>query len=285
LNSGPTIKALNILISKAICGDSPILTEYQTGDVAQVSAKKFFLGAESVDLTISLCAIRSFYYTAKPGADRVLLNVNSGMSAFFQNITVAKFLEDTSTFTGTTREQRQDMLVGRQVLITYNRGRTAAVRLADGQNLDRRVKTIFRFGRGTIDGTNITIDEEVDGEEVQNNYSVKDYLRKRKSFPLSLRGGILTLTDYPELTFAPNSTLKAVNLGNKANPSWFAPEHLRIMPYQVYRRPVPDHLTSDMLAIANNTPEVNQRLMNMHGLTTFKLRDTNEKGWKTFVRH
>ena len=179
-NVGPTIKALNVLMSKAISGDT-LLTRYTAGNVAQVSANKFFLGAQGVSLTTSLCAIRGFYYTAKPGMNKVLLNVNSGTTTFFGNITVAEFLRDASTFRETNAEQRQDMLIGRRVLINYGRVKTDKARSADESNNARRVKTIFRFGKDTIDKTEIAIDEGVDGQEVLKNCSVKDYLSKRKS--------------------------------------------------------------------------------------------------------
>jgi eukaryotic translation initiation factor 2C len=48
--------------------------------------------------------------------------------------------------------------------------------------------------------------------------------------------------------------------------SWFAPEHLKILPYQLFNRPVPDHLTESMLEIANRTPAQNATFLNTHGL-------------------
>ncbi|KAF2181971.1 hypothetical protein K469DRAFT_790679 [Zopfia rhizophila CBS 207.26] len=38
--------------------------------------------------------------------------------------------------------------------------------------------------------------------------------------------------------------LRAVNLGTREDKSWFAPDHLLIVEYRLYRRPVPAHMTS-----------------------------------------
>ena len=281
-NAGSTMRALNIVISKAIRGDGALLTQYKVGDIAQVSANKFFLGAERRNLATSLCAVRGFYYTAKPGIDKLLLNVNSATSAFFETITVAEFLRDTTTFRGTSRALLQDMLVGKQVLITYGRGKNEEAQQEDRAHPERRVKTIFRFGAENIECTPVLITENVDCEDVDTEYSVKDYLSKRKSCRI-VTVVELTAAEYPKLSFDDRCDLMAVNLGNKTNPSWFAPEHLRILPYQIYRRPVPDRLTSDMLDLANNTPIKNQILITGHGLPAFSLENTNDADWKAFV--
>lgn len=107
-NAGSTMKALNILISKAIRGDGSLLAQYTKAGIAQVSANKFFLGSEYHSLATSLCAVRGLYYTAKPGVGKLLLNINSATSAFFETVTVAEFLKDTTTFARTFRTQLQD---------------------------------------------------------------------------------------------------------------------------------------------------------------------------------
>lgn len=57
-----------------------------------------------------------------------------------------------------------------------------------------------------------------------------------------------------------------MNVGTWDQPVWFAPEHLRILPYQIYKRPVPDHLTRGMLDVACQPPERSKALIQMEGL-------------------
>jgi eukaryotic translation initiation factor 2C len=43
--------------------------------------------------------MRGYDYTVKPAIEKVLLDVNAAISAFFRPITVAEFLADRTTFT------------------------------------------------------------------------------------------------------------------------------------------------------------------------------------------
>jgi hypothetical protein len=87
----------------------------------------------------------------------------------------------------------------------------------------------------------------------------------------SLRVGSANLLPaYPENT-DDHFDLLAVNLGNGENKSWFAPEHLQIMPYQVYNRVVSDHLTESMLEIAKKTPHANRDLIASEGMRSLNV--------------
>jgi hypothetical protein len=48
--------------------------------------------------------------------------------------------------------------------------------------------------------------------------------------------------------------LPGINLGTARDPEWFAASDLLILPHQIYRRPVPDHLTDTMLKRAAMIP-------------------------------
>jgi hypothetical protein len=65
--------------------------------------------------------------------------------------------------------------------------------------------------------------------------------------------------------------MKAVNLGNRENKTWFAPEQLQILPFQLYNRPVSDHFTESMLQTANRLPEQNKTFLLYHGLPSLKV--------------
>jgi eukaryotic translation initiation factor 2C len=59
---------------------------------------------------------------------------------------------------------------------------------------------------------------------------------------------------------------KAVNCGTTQDPKWYAQELLRIVPYQLFTRPVPDCLTGSMVEQAAFDPAVAQRLIENEGL-------------------
>jgi hypothetical protein len=48
--------------------------------------------------------------------------------------------------------------------------------------------------------------------------------------------------------------LPVINLGTPRDKKWFSPSKLAIVPHQIYRRLVPDHLTDTMLMRAAKIP-------------------------------
>jgi eukaryotic translation initiation factor 2C len=58
----------------------------------------------------------------------------------------------------------------------------------------------------------------------------------------------------------------AVNVGSDKDPVWYAQEALRIIPYQMYTRPVPDSLTGAMVQKAAYHPSQSQWLIENEGL-------------------
>lgn len=59
---------------------------------------------------------------------------------------------------------------------------------------------------------------------------------------------------------------------------WYAQELLRIVPYQIYTRTVPDDLTGSMVEQAALDPASSQRLIEYEGLRHLGFRDIkNEK--------
>lgn len=60
--------------------------------------------------------------------------------------------------------------------------------------------------------------------------------------------------------------LAAINCGTKMNPIWYPPEVLQILPYQIYKRKVPDALTKSMLEVACHHPTTTRALIEHEGL-------------------
>lgn len=119
----PIIRALNILISK--CFDES--TKYQT---LQSGANKFYLKdayeniniGEARDYSRSLCAMRGYNYTIKPGIGRLLLNINAATSAFFLAGPLEQVLNDKVTFKNFKGRDHEALVRGLRVYIKYDRG-------------------------------------------------------------------------------------------------------------------------------------------------------------------
>lgn len=57
-----------------------------------------------------------------------------------------------------------------------------------------------------------------------------------------------------------------INCGTAANPSWFLAEHLEILPFQIFKRKVPDSLTSLMIKHACHGADMTRALVEHEGL-------------------
>jgi len=130
------VDVLNIAISKSL-----------TNGVVQLSSNKFFVKAGYERLSKSLCTMRGYYYTLKPGMGKVLLNVNTATSAFFRPIMVDVFMADEDTFLETDRAAKLRKL---RVFIEYDR--LAPTDDRDKAHCDHlnkrqnRVKTVYDLG-------------------------------------------------------------------------------------------------------------------------------------------
>lgn len=68
------------------------------------------------------------------------------------------------------------------------------------------------------------------------------------------------------MDFAPVLGQPAVNVGTTADPIWFAQEQLRILPYQIYRKPVSEKLTGSMVKEAAKIPKHGRAFIEGEGL-------------------
>lgn len=132
-DSSPEVKGLNMVISKC----------FDQNKVFQLGGNKFFVADTEAKLgkSQSLCIMQGYYYTIKFAKGGILLNVNSGTSAFFVKQTVNDFLNDISTFQYELK--RRDAIKGVYVHIDYARGKDKDARAADVADPENRFKTIF----------------------------------------------------------------------------------------------------------------------------------------------
>lgn len=148
-NLQPTLRALNILVLKSF-DEEPVKT-------LQMGANEFFIKSAHRDLgnghsnsprfSDSLCMLRGYSYTVKPGVEHVLLNLNAATSAFWKPVRLSDVFQDKFTFQGWDWEAYTRALRGIRVYITYERGDPDDEETYKRINTDQaRVKPIESLG-------------------------------------------------------------------------------------------------------------------------------------------
>ncbi|OAL44588.1 Piwi-domain-containing protein [Pyrenochaeta sp. DS3sAY3a] len=222
-------KALNLVMSKDI-PSRPGLSP---------KANKFFIARGHEYLTPSLCAIRGYFYSIRPGMGNILLNLNSCTSAFYQPILVSQYLLDKGTFPYAL--EREASLRGLQVQLMYE---------PKGEGGEKRPESYYIK---TIEGTGESCGRlEIDFQDRHGGPSKRMTIKKYflEQYQITLK----------------NPELAAINCGTRTNPMWYPPEQLQIVPYQMYRRKVPDKLTEKMLKVAALPPNQTRALIEHEGL-------------------
>ncbi|CAO2651958.1 Nn.00g002410.m01.CDS01 [Neocucurbitaria sp. VM-36] len=224
-------KALNMVIAKAL-----------SRDCFSLKANKFFLTGGHTSLSDSFCTMRGYSYSIRPGMGQILLNLNACTSAFYHPILVSKFLLDNNSISG--QDERLSALQGVRVHLTYDPKHSDK----DSNSRPATIKTYMK----TIEGHS-------------------KFPCSNQTFPLQggRPGGTITVQDHFQRTY--NITLRhpylpAINCGTEKKPLWYPPEVLGILPYQIYRRKVPDSLTKGMLEIACRPPQDTRVLIEHEGL-------------------
>ena len=240
-------RCINILIAKS----------FDKG-VIKLSRTKFFVRSARSRLGSAklLEIIRGYYYTVKPGMGNILMNFNVATSAFFQPVLVSEFLADTTTFS--SRVQRVAFLSKLHVYVEYQHKEDKL------NHPGARIKKVTAIGDGA--GTNIGALEfhkkvkDDQGRWIPDNNHPSGW--RTETQPTRVVAHLKEVFSGVNI----NTNLEAVNVGSTAEPVWYAQELLRIVPYQLYTRPVPDHLTGDMVKNAAYTPAQSRWLIQNEGL-------------------
>ncbi|KAL1606847.1 hypothetical protein SLS60_004256 [Paraconiothyrium brasiliense] len=249
-------RCLNIVISKSL-----------TPEVVRLSGKKFYVRAGRSELlgtrgvSASLEIIRGYYFAVKPGMGNLFMNFNIATSAFFRPILVSEFLNDDDTFSGF--ESRFDILKRLRVFVEYPRktlnsakpneypdpfdGAPARIKNITEKSFDDIEKLTFRKKKQDDQGN---FRKDAAGNFMFENKDTHVYKHLEEVFGKKVQPG-----------------RKAINVGSETNKIWYAQEHLRIIPYQIYTRPVPDHLTGSMVNTAARDPNVARTLIENEGLS------------------
>jgi eukaryotic translation initiation factor 2C len=69
-------------------------------------------------------------------------------------------------------------------------------------------------------------------------------------------------------------TQPAINVGTKDDPIYYPREYLRILPYQIYKRLLPDSLVPEMLNSATHLPNRSRQLVEVEGMNSLGLDPT-----------
>jgi eukaryotic translation initiation factor 2C len=178
------------------------------------------------------------------------MNFNVSTSAFFRPVLVSDFLEDTSTFFD--RAERIALLTKLHVYVE---------RTHMGSYLNRpgaRIKKIsaIRDARGT-NFENLSFFKKL--KDPQTNKPIPDPNVGSHCEPKMLTELALTLARV-------QTGRVGVNVGSDAEPVRYAQELLCIVSYQLYTRPVPDHLTVFTVKKAAHSPAHSQWLIHNEGL-------------------
>ncbi|KAK8173512.1 ribonuclease H-like domain-containing protein, partial [Phyllosticta citrichinensis] len=242
-------QSLNIIISKATRA-----TINSVHETFQLGSNRLFIksrwhpldkasvsgvGEDSENLVV---CHHGLSFVVKPAMGDVLLNVNSATSAFFHPRLVSDFILHHDGTPGFRR-----LLQGVRVYVNFQRGQKAT----NKEDYSSRVKTITGFGKALHEET-----FEKDGKTV----SVYDHL----------------VGQYPHQQI--NRESLSVNLGGKDKAVWYAPEMLRILPYQPYRAKLSPAQTTNMISQACKKPPAKISDILGDGLRTIGLRVSNVPG-------
>ncbi|KAF2867614.1 hypothetical protein BDV95DRAFT_597829 [Massariosphaeria phaeospora] len=254
INFDSVAKCLNMVISKSF-----------DNRVHQQSSNKFFVKNARGNLwhgnvrssSASLELIRGYYYTVKPGMGNIILNFNLATSAFFRPILVSEFLSDRATFPVLDLD---GLLKGKRVWIEYDRVGQDAEDTARLNSEKSRLKQFEALSTSPI--KSLTFYKKIKGQDGK--------FAKNPDGSFQCETTPRSVLTYLRTTFNQhiNPDRKAVNVGNANNQIWYAQEHLRIVPYQIYSRPLPEHLTGSMVTQAAKTPEQGRALIEQEGLRT-----------------
>ncbi|KAH7092237.1 ribonuclease H-like domain-containing protein [Paraphoma chrysanthemicola] len=238
-----TERHINILISKSF-----------DEEVIKLSRTKFYArnARSSLGTAKLLEIIRGYYYTVNPGMGNLFLNFNIATSAVFSPVLVSDFLADNSTFDDFRLrlkylEKLHAYVEHPHVLARLNNP-SARIKKLSGLSKDDIERLAFFKKRKDQSGN--AIPDGNGGWQLESTPTkVIDYLGEGIFPSISVRHG-----------------RPAINVGSSEEPVWYAQELLRIVPYQLYTRPVPDHLTGFMFKQAARSPTQAQWLIHEEGL-------------------
>ena len=260
-------RCLNIVISKSF-GNGIHKLSSNKFFVKSARAKLFDRGTTSNQLEL----IRGYFYSVKPGMDNIILNFNICTSAVFRPIALDDFLYRNNTFTCDPPEKLESILRGKTVYLKLDRKDKDLEKQKVLNSEKSRYWKIWEIQpalTGNIEDLNfprpVTPARTSNGVTVTETIRVVDHLRDGKScqhYSVHQLTVAVSLSGRPPISGRP-----AVNVGSRNHPIWYALEHLQLVPYQPYTRPVPDGYTRSMVEQACRDPQASRALIENEGLS------------------
>ncbi|TEY53574.1 hypothetical protein BOTCAL_0244g00010 [Botryotinia calthae] len=172
--------------------------------------------------------IRTGFYTSmRPAIGSVLLNVNTVTSAFFPVGILSSWIKLRWEQTVPPVSEQND-LIGLRVNFI-------------GEGMSPKIRVIRDISARDVGHTSFT-PTDANGSPGQT-ISVYNHMRNK----------------YLLLRFSPAAC--CVNMGTAKDPKWYPADNLRIVAGQIFKKQLPENLSSLMIKIAQNLPEVNKNLI------------------------
>lgn len=255
--------ALDLVLSKAL----------EHGGSLTLKGNKFFVTGGHAPLGASLCTMRGYHFSIRPGMCQILLAVDTSTSAFFNPIPVIDFLIDENTFRA--KSERLAMLQGLKVKLAYNptvKGKessksssteTSSIKTIIGEGLACNKQTFTLTGKDGANNKTTTVQEYFEQSKSCLRPAMIATLLDR-DHSQETRSHLLIETAYMIRLKRPE--VPAINCGTREMPLWYPAELLLILPYQLFKGKVPDSLTSGMHNVACRHPADTRALIEHEGL-------------------
>ncbi|CAN9434596.1 unnamed protein product [Alternaria alternata] len=277
----PAENALNIIMTRC----------FASSNTLQLNNHKFYVRNAYFDLKTNegnavapLRALRGYSYRVHSTLGNILLNVSPANSAFWRPLLVSQIYQNGSGPFGNSKDHVKRALRGVRVYIDYSRetkdkkckhpkcndpncsttippdkfsARTSSN--MDGQHA--RIKTIRGFGKACSEQTFLWEHKDVYGNIITGQSvqpTVQEYQQRQYARVLQHPG------------------LPAVNVGTAGRPTWFAPEHLRILPDQIYAKIIPDFVANDFHRNACREPREIRSRIEQEGLRHIPITATGQ---------
>lgn len=248
-DSSPAEHALNTIMKKCISGNN----------VLHLNDYKFYLRDAFSPLSCgtvdALRAFRGYSYRVKPSMGSILLNISPAMSAFWRPVLVSQILNPNAGSLALFNNGRR-ALRNLKVYITYNRGQEGQASSID--NPQSRIKTIRGFGLPCNTQTFPLQSTIAQGQVITTPTTVERH----------------QWAQYQRTLVSPN--LPAINVGTALNPTWFAPETLRILPDQIYAKTIPDQVAVNFHRQSCRQPGVNRACIENEGISYIQLNTQSQ---------
>lgn len=205
-----------------------------------------------------LCALTGFFISARPGIQKMLININTATSPFFAQVTVAEFI-DRSHAAGRSWSDTKSALKGVQVRIKYN--------TKEGFKQEvNRMRLITEVS-----------DQYANQLLVSRNTTLKCWYQQATTSP-----------KFPQPPISVGDWSACINVGRSRSykggqfMEWYPAECLDIVQFAPYRARLTSDETTQILRTACQSPQTNANQILNRGLSHFAFNGSKQGGLSDF---